>query len=197
MKIPRARKGLKHSQTKYSFMAANITTKNSVLPTAVLENILSYSCSTTGEVVFGLQEILGSFGAHHKEAFPSLSLLSQHQQGTVQDLAQHLGQQGINENSGREQNSIYCLHNVTLLLSNFPGLASKPSTPGPLHLFQHLPLAQHDLYPWQYTSPHNCLCSSRISSKCQALTTPPGSLPQLLRPHWSPRLSIPWLVPST
>lgn len=57
MRIPRVRKGLKHSQTKYSFMAAKTTTQNSVLLTVLLENILLYSGSTTGEVGYGLESI--------------------------------------------------------------------------------------------------------------------------------------------
>lgn len=173
-------------------MAAKIATKKSVLLTALLEMTPALPL----ERWYLAQETLGDFDAHPKEAFPSLSLLSHHQQGTVKNPAQHLGHQGTNENSGHEENSTYCLC-VTPLLSNLPSLASKPSTPGALPLFQHLPLAQHELHPWWYTSPHNCPCSFCIS-KSQALAhlPPSRSLPQLLRLHWSPSLSLPWLVPS-
>lgn len=123
-------------------MAAKIATKKSVLLTALLEMTPALPL----ERWYLAQETLGDFDAHPKEAFPSLSLLSHHQQGTVKNPAQHLGHQGTNENSGHEENSTYCLC-VTPLLSNLPSLASKPSTPGALPLFQHLPLAQHELHP--------------------------------------------------
>lgn len=102
-------------------MAAKIATKKSVLLTGLLEMTPALPL----ERWYLAQETLGGFDAHPKEAFPSLSLLSHHQQGTVQNPAQHLGHQGTNENSGHKENSTYCLC-VTPLLSNFPSLASKP-----------------------------------------------------------------------
>lgn len=132
MKLHRLHKG-SNTQAKSSSMAAKIATKKSVLLTALLEMTPALPL----ERQYVAQETLGGFDGHPKEPFPSLSFLSHHQQGTVQDPAQHLGQQDTNENSGHEENSTYCLY-VTPLLSSFPILASKPSTPGALPFFQHL-----------------------------------------------------------
>lgn len=176
------------TQTKSSSTAA----KKSVLPTVLLETTPVLPL----ERLHLAQERLGGFHGQPKEAFPSLSLLPHHRQGTVQNPAEHLRQWDTNENSGQEENSTYCLC-VTPLLSNFPSLASKPSTPGALPLFQHLPPAQHEFHSWWYTSPHNCPCSFCISkSQVLAHLPPSRSLPQLLRLHWSPSFSLPWLVPS-